>query len=373
MRLAWHNIEHERTRFLVTILGITCATLLMLIQGSILLGFLGAASKIIDTTDADIWIAGRGAACFEFPVTLERRLVELAHSVPGVGETSRIVTRTVPFRKSDGGQQLVTLIGADSGVGRRFPIPVAAWDARAIEPQALLIDKSSRGILNASGQLPLRVEINERRATVVGETSGFSSFLGTPYVFTSYTDGARYAGLDPEETTFVLVNLQASAQIEAVVNALKVRFPNTDVWTREEFARKAQVYWTSQTGAGGAIVAAALLGFIIGLAVVSQSVYATTMEHIEEFATLKALGASHWFVVRVIVAQAIACGVAGYLLGIGVSVPVMRAVGSVIPWLQTPSWLPLAMLPVALTICILASVLAVRAALAVEPAKVFRA
>ena len=60
MRLAWHNIAHDRTRFLVTILGITCATLLMIVQGSILLGFLGAASKIIDATDSDIWIAGRG-------------------------------------------------------------------------------------------------------------------------------------------------------------------------------------------------------------------------------------------------------------------------------------------------------------------------
>jgi len=39
------HIAHERTRFVVTVLGITCATLLMLVQGSILLGFLGAASK----------------------------------------------------------------------------------------------------------------------------------------------------------------------------------------------------------------------------------------------------------------------------------------------------------------------------------------
>src|SRR5436190_448385 len=105
MRLAWHNIAHERTRFAVTILGIMCATLLMLVQGSILVGFLGAASKIIDTTDADIWIAGRGAPCFEFPVNLERRFVELAHSVNGVDKASRICTRIVSFRKPDGDQQ----------------------------------------------------------------------------------------------------------------------------------------------------------------------------------------------------------------------------------------------------------------------------
>ena len=373
MRLAFHNIGHERIRFLVTVLGITCATMLMLVQGSILLGFLGAASKIIDTTDADIWIAGRGAPCFEFPVSLERRFAELAHSVPGVGETSRILTRIVPFRKPDGDQQLVTLIGADRGVGKRFPLPVVSLNASAIEPEGVLIDESSRRILNASGKLPLPVELNERRANVIGETSGFSSFLGTPYVFTSYQDGARYSGLGPEETMFILVRMQARAKIQEVVQGLKDRFPSADVWTREEFSHKAQIYWTSQTGAGGAILTAALLGFFIGLAVVSQAVYATTMENIEEFATLKALGASNWFVMRVIVAQAVACGIAGCLLGILISAPVIQQVKSVIPWLVTPPWLPVAMLPLALTICTLASIISVRAALAVEPARVFRA
>jgi len=55
------------------------------------------------------------------------------------------------------------------------------------------------------------------------------------------------------------------------------------------------------------------------------------------------------------------------------SSPVIREARSVIPWLATPSWLPLAILPPALAICMFASILSVRAALAVEPARVFRA
>ena len=117
MRLAWHNMVHQRTRFLITVLGITCATLLMIVQGSILLGFLGAASKIIDATDSDLWIAGRGASCFEFPVVMERSFEQLAHSVPGILGTNRIVTRILPLRKANGDQQLVTLVGADCPPG----------------------------------------------------------------------------------------------------------------------------------------------------------------------------------------------------------------------------------------------------------------
>lgn len=373
MRLAWHNIAHDRTRFLVTVAGITCATLLMMIQGSILVGFLAASSRIIDASDADIWIVGRGASCFEFPVTIERRFVDLAHGVPGVAATSRICTRIVQFRKTTGDQQLVTMIGADPGAGPRFPLPKVSGEDRAIEPESLLIDESSSHLLNPAGQLPLAVEINDRRATVIGQTLGFSSFLGTPYVFTSYPDAARYADLRPAETMFILVRTQAGAAVEEVQRRLKDRLPTADIWTKAEFARKAQVYWTSQTGAGGAILAAALLGFIIGLAVVSQAVYATTMERIEEFATLKAIGASHGFVIRVIVGQAITCGITGFLLGVLLSAPMIRQARSVIPWLSTPAWLPWATFPLALAICMLASVLSVRAALAVEPARVFRA
>jgi putative ABC transport system permease protein len=363
MRLAWYNIAHDRTRFLVTVLGITCAVVLMIFQGSILLGFLKAASKIIDTTDADLWITGRGVQCFEFPVSVERRLGPIAHSVRGVDHTSRICTS----------HQLVDLVGADSDVGRQFPIPHVSGDSDAIEPEALVVDKSNVELLNVAAHLPQDVEVNEQRAHVASQTSGFSSFLGSPYVFTSYADGSRYINLRPEETMFILVTLQAGASIENVRRGLRARMPNVDVWTREEFSRKARFYWITQTGAGGAILTAALLGFFIGLAVVSQSIYATTMENIEEFATLKALGASNGFIRRVIVSQALVCGIGGYLLGLLVTSPMIRAAQTNIPWVSAPGWLPAAIALPSLAMCVSASIISVRAALAVEPAKVFRA
>jgi putative ABC transport system permease protein len=113
VRLAWYNITHDRMRFAVTVLGITCAVFLMIFQGSILLGFLRSASKIVDSTGAEIWISGRGVQCFEFAVPIERRFTDLARGVPGVSGTSRICTSLVQFRKIDGCQQQAALIGAD--------------------------------------------------------------------------------------------------------------------------------------------------------------------------------------------------------------------------------------------------------------------
>jgi putative ABC transport system permease protein len=370
MRLAWFNIAHDRMRFVVTVLGIMCAVFLMIFQGSMLLGFMRAASKIIDSTDADIWITGRGVPCFEFPVSIERRLVEISREIPGVAESSRISTGQIQIRLPGGSRQQAVLIGADPQVGSRFPIPRVA--AGAVPPDALIIDRSNAELLEVQ-RLPEDVEANNLHAHIIGETSGFSSFIGSPYVFTSYEDGAKYMHLGPDEVTFVLLRLKPGVDPKLVAGELRARFPNVDVWSRAEFSRRARWYWISKTGAGGAILLAAMLGFCIGLAVVSQAVYATTMENIEEFATLKAIGGSRQFVTAVIVAQAIICGAVGYMLGALITVPLVKLATASIPWISTPLWLPLAALLPALGMCILASLLSVRAALQVEPARVFRA
>lgn len=113
--------------------------------------------------------------------------------------------------------------------------------------------------------------------------------------------------------------------MNVVKRLLRSRFPNVDVWTRAEFSRKARWFWITQTGEGGAILMAALLGFFIGLAIVSQAVYATTMENIEEFATLKAIVGSCVFISGVIVSQAVMCRLGGYILGTLITAPMVKA------------------------------------------------
>src|ERR1700735_2733760 len=143
MRLAWYNITHDRMRFAVTVLGITCAVFLMIFQGSILLGFLRAASKIIDSTGADLWIRGRGVQCFEFAVPIERRFADLAHGVRGVGGTSHICTSLGQFRKIDGRQQEVALIGADPNSGAQLPVPDVTGRLNEVSTDALIVDGSN--------------------------------------------------------------------------------------------------------------------------------------------------------------------------------------------------------------------------------------
>ena len=70
--------------------------------------------------------------------------------------------------------------------------------------------------------------------------------------------------------------------------------PTTDreVLTQAEFRNRSVDYWLFETGAGAALIAGAALGMIVGVVIVAQTLYSSTKDHLNEFATLRALGAS---------------------------------------------------------------------------------
>jgi len=372
MKLAWQNISHDRARFLTTVLGVSFAAFLMVFQGSLLAGFLQAASRFIDASDFDIWITARGVQAFEFGATVESRFRDLAAGVPGVTETGRACMAFSLYRKPSGKQQVVALVGADSNLGKDFPVPDHVERVEDQSPDSILYDASDRGAIEAA-TLPAAVEINGRRANIEREVQGYGGFLGVPSLFTSYRNAARYLGFGPDDGMYILVRVAKGYAVADVQQKLRERLPEVDVLTREEFANKSRMYWVIKTGAGSAILTAAILGFLIGLVVVSQTIYANTMENIEEYATLKALGASRAFVARIVLIQSLICAAVGTTLGLLTVVPAMKYARALIPWIHTPWYLPAMVIVASLAMCSLASVTSVRTALTVDPGRVFRA
>src|SRR6266446_4128611 len=372
MKLAWQNICHDRARFLTTVLGVSFAVFLMVFQGSLLAGFLQAASRFIDASDFDIWITARGVQAFEFGATLEDRVREMAAGVPGVVETGRACMAFAVYRKPNGKQQVVALVGADSNLGKHFPVPDLTETTENRSPDSVVYDASDRDLIEVAS-LPAEVEINGHRANIEHEIEGFGGFLGVPSLFTSYRNAARYLGFGPEDGMYILLRVGKEYSVSDVQQNLRQRLPEVDILTREEFAHKSRMYWVIKTGAGSAILTAAVLGFLIGLVVVSQTIYANTMENIEEYATLKALGAPKSLVARIVLTQALLCGAVGSVLGLFTVIPVVDHAKSLIPWIYMPWWLPAVMVLPSMTMCSLASIVSVRSALTVEPGRVFRA
>jgi putative ABC transport system permease protein len=104
--------------------------------------------------------------------------------------------------------------------------------------------------------------------------------------------------------------------VSAVCARIKERVPEVDVYEKHNYSLMCMQYWLTRTGIGLSFGIAALLGLLVGLAIVAQTLYASVIERIKEFGTLKAMGADDGCIARFIVAQAVGNAVFGSLIGL---------------------------------------------------------
>jgi putative ABC transport system permease protein len=126
------------------------------------------------------------------------------------------------------------------------------------------------------------------------------------------------------------------------------------------------------TGAGITVLIAAALGLIVGVVVVAQTIYAATVDHIREYGTLKAMGATNGYIYRVIIKQAVMSGLIGYGFGIGIALTASHlsqqgTTAIILPW-----QLVAALFVLTLLMCIGASVVSINKVTHIDPALVFK-
>ena len=93
------------------------------------------------------------------------------------------------------------------------------------------------------------------------------------------------------------------------------------MYANDEFLAKTRNYWVLETGAGITTPIGAFLGLVVGVVVIAQTIYAATVDHLREFGTLKAMGASNGFSYNynVIIQQAFLSAAMGYSVAVVIS------------------------------------------------------
>jgi putative ABC transport system permease protein len=140
--------------------------------------------------------------------------------------------------------------------------------------------------------------------------------------------------------------------------------------TPDQFRDQSRSFWLSGTGAGAALLAGALLSVIVGTAIVAQTLYSSTKEHLYEFATLRAIGASNSYIYRVIISQALLNAFIGFGIAalIGLAVVRLTAKGA-LQIVITPS-LMIELFLLTVTMCVISAIAAIVRVVRVDPAMV---
>src|SRR6266545_2402584 len=328
-RLASRNLLHDRLRFVATVVGIVFSIVLVTVQLGLYLGFGRIVTTMIDHASADLWIMPPGTKCFEDPSTLDERARFQALSINGVAQAAPVVIGYADWRIPAGGTFPIFIVGSDLREGGLLPWNVVEGSIEALAiPGAVAVDRS-------------------------------------------YFDRLGVDGIAVNKATYFLVRVAPGADVESVRRRLKANLADVDVLTTAEFRDRSRSFWLFGTGAGFALFAGALLGMIVGTVIVAQTLYSSTKDHINEFATLRAIGSSSLYIHKVIICQALISAAIGFCLAAAIGLIVVTATAdTALPIVMTPA-LTLVLFLLTLLMCVISAVAAIVHVTRIDPVMVF--
>jgi putative ABC transport system permease protein len=369
--LAARNLFHDRLRFVATVVGIVFSMVLVTVQMGLYLGFGRMVTTMIDHAGADLWIMPAGTRCFEDPSVLDDSKRFRALSIKGVAQAASVVIGFAQWRMPGGGTTPVFIVGSDLRSGGLPPWNLVAGSIDALEiPGAVAVDRTYFDRLGITG-LGASAEIRDQKVEVRALTKGIRSFTTTPYVFAPLVRARAYTGISSNKATYILVRIAAGTDVETVRSRLRANITDVDVLTPAEFRDRSRTFWLFGTGAGAALFAGALLGIIVGTVIVAQTLYSSTKDHLNEFATLRAIGSSGRYIHKVIIWQALLSAVIGFCIAAGIGLIIVEKTSeTALPIMMTPG-LTLALFALTVVMCVLSAIGAIVKVMRIDPAMVF--
>jgi len=239
-------------------------------------------------------------------------------------------------------------------------------------PNAVVIEENSRPKL---GEIEIgdRLRLNDHRALVVGFCRARLGFESNALIYTTYQNAVSFAPTGRNAMSLMTVGVKPEVDIQAVQTRIG-EIAGVAAFTPAQMRWRTINFILSQTGIGINFGVTVLLGFIVGLVVSASIFYQFTLENLRYFAVLKAMGAKHWMLVRMILLQAISVGVIGYGVGVG-GAGIFAWFGNS-PATELSTYFPWQLMVIsffAMLVCVSAgSLLSLRRVLRLEPAVVFR-
>jgi len=321
--LARKTLVYEWRKFLPAMLAVAFSGLLLMMMAALMFGIFSTAGVYVSKSAGDLWAGSLGT-----------QSVELGRPVPQDTPVwlalDTAVTHVEPFQWIDGdwrgpvdrGSVTVFISGID-------PSPDAMMFSHVLKPeQRFALNEPSAVIVDGADLPKLGLDVggtatlNGHVVRIVAAASGLRA-LGGVNVVTSIAT-ARQLINDPAErdkVAYYIARLAKGANPDAVRDRLRAvgASHGFSVWTREEFAHNAATYWMFETGAGLGFVFLAIVVFVVGVVITSQTLFAAVASSVREYAMLNALGAGIATLRRVVLEQAFWVGLSGIVIGAIVS------------------------------------------------------
>ena len=378
--IGWKQLRHKPLRLAVAVAGIAFAVLLILMQ-------LGFRSALFESTlrfherfRYDIALFSPDSVFIVRPAAFSLRRLYQALGDPAVLDVSPVYIFPAVWKNPWGtDRRAIQSMGVDPEKDQ-FDTPGFAESREKLRQQdVVLFDAASRPEFGHVGQRfredgPITTEVNNRTVRVVGLIEVGPSFGIDGTVMTSIDNWLRLFPERPrDEIQLGLIRLKPGADPVEVRDRLRSALPkDVLVLTKQDFIARERAYWNGATPIGFVFAFGAIMGLVVGMIIVYQILFADVSEHLNEYATLRAIGYRNRFVAGIVMQQAAILAVLGFVPGALAATWLYKlAAGATRLPLGLTGGRALAVFALMLAVCMLSGWLALRKVRRLDPAEVF--
>ena len=393
--LAGRDILHAWGKFVFTGVGLGLLIGVTLIMAGVYRGMVEDGKALLDNSGADMWVVQRDTlGPYAEASSLNDDVYRSILAMPGVAQAANVTYLTTQVRKEQRDVRTMVVGIAPATLGAAPGWPPYLVDGRQITRSHY----EAVADIATGFQLGDQLSIRRNQYTVVGLTRRMVSSSGDPMVFIPLKDAQEAQFLKDNDAILksrrrteanpafnrpgvpglldavvasqstnafvnaVLVTLKPGHAPEAVAESIR-RWKRLTVYTRAEMEEiligKLIATSAKQIGMFLAILA------IVSAAIVAFIIYSLTMDKIREIAVLKLIGTRNRTIAGMILQQALALGVIGFVVGkitATFAAPVFPKYVLLTPMDTVTGFFAV------MVICVLASLVAIRMALKVDPA-----
>ncbi|GAB1539403.1 ABC transporter permease DevC [Scytonema sp. NUACC21] len=325
--LAWLQLKREKIRLAVALAGIAFADVLMFMQLGFRDSLYHSNVRLHMSLRGDIvLINNQSNAVLSLKSFSQRRLYK-ALDVREVESVHPIYLDYAAWKNPVTGRFRNLLVVGMNPDFNLLDLPGIQENINNLKlSDVVLYDRSSRqeyGPIVADyeqGKI-VTAEVRNRKTRVGGLFTLGASFGADGNLVTSDLNFLRI--FSHRQTGLIdigLIRLKSGANPEIVAKKLQAYLSkDIKVLTKQEFIDFERNYWASSTAIGFIFTLGTIMGFIVGTVIVYQILYTEVTDHLSEYATLKAIGYTHNYLLVVILQEALILAILGYLPGLGVT------------------------------------------------------
>ncbi len=393
--LSGRDILHAWGKFVFTGIGLGLLIGVTLTMAGVYRGMVDDGKALLDNSRADIWVVQKDTlGPYAESSSLQDDLYRGILGMPGVAQAANVTYLTTQVRKQDGQDVRAMVVGIAPGAAGVTP----GWPPYLISGRQVTRGHYEAVVDVASGfALGEKLAVRRNHYTVVGLTRRMVSSSGDPMVFIPLKDAQEAQFLKDNDAIWhsrrrteanpafnrpavpgLLDAVIASQSTNAFVNAVLVtvqpshdphevagavqRWKSLTAYTRPQMEEIliSKLIATSAKQIGMFLVILA----VVSAAIVAFIIYSLTMDKIREIAVLKLIGTRNRTIAAMIMQQALVLGVIGFVVGkisATFAAPIFPKYVLLTPMDSVAGFFAV------LGICIIASLVAIRMALQVDP------